>query len=676
MSPVIIPIVLVAGAGAAIVGAGAPQRVRVPAAAVLTAATCGASLLGALWVLRTGHRLVWSSSQILPLGGVRFALDPFGAMFVLVSAVVALPATVYWTGYRGHGLDSRTASVLMALFVTALLVVPMASSVTTFLFFWELMALTSLGLVLVDHRHRAEARSAAQWYGLMTHAGAATILLALVILAAHSGGQRFGDLRAHAELLSPALRGTVFVLALVGFASKAGAVPLHVWLPKAHPEAPSPASALMSGAMVNLGIYGIVLVGDRLLGGGPAWWWLTVLALGVLSALFGAVQAATSTDVKRMLAFSTADNMGLVLIGVGASGLASSGGHHLLGALTMVATLLLVVNHAGFKGSLFLAAGSIQAATGTRDLDRLGGLVHRMPATAAMFVVGGLAMAAMVPLNGFVGEWLLFQSLLHALPSSSSAVIVAIPIAVAALALTGGLTAAAVVKAIGVGLLGRPRSDGAARAAEVGPAMRLGTGLLAALCVVLGVAPVVVIPALERAVATVVPGTPVHLLGAGLDLEVTHLTGAIAPLWMALAVIAAIGGVLTVRRLLRRRQAHRAPWPNLRTAANWGCGRQVQTPRMQYTATSFAEPLQRVFDDVLRPDRDVEVSHSAESRWFVEKVAYRSTIDDAVERLVYRPVLAGVEWWGRQARRVPNGSVHRYLAFGLVALIVILVVVA
>jgi formate hydrogenlyase subunit 3/multisubunit Na+/H+ antiporter MnhD subunit len=423
----------------------------------------------------------------------------------------------------------------------------------------------------------------------------------------------------------------------------------------------------MSGAMVNLGIYGIVRVADGLLGGGPSWWWLTIAALGIVSALFGALHAVTSTDLKRLLAYSTADNMGLVLIGVGASGLFAASRHPALASLAMVAALFLLVNHAAFKGCLFLSAGSVQVATGTRDLDRLGGLLRRMPVSGSIFVVGALAISALPPLNGFVGEWLLFQGLLHGLPGSSVAVDVAVPAAVTALALTGGLTAAAFVKAIGIGFLGRPRSPEAAHATEVPRTMQLGAGFLAAGCVVLGVAPMVVIPALSRAAAVLSPGVGRPLRG-GVQLELTSEHGVVAPVVLALLLALGVGVVVSGRRLLRR-------YVEVRRAEVWGCGRQLQTPRMQYTATSFAEPLQRVFDDVLRPDRDLVVSHKVESRYFVDSIAYRTATDDAVERNVYRPVIAGVSWWGRHARLLQNGSVHRYLAFGLVTLVVILLVI-
>ncbi len=671
MSNLSLVITATAGCAAAIAGGSLPPKARVSAAVALTWVASAGALVGAVTVLHTGRPLVLSSSRILPLTGTTLVLEPLGAVFVVVTAVVAVAASLYWLGYASHGLSTRTASATLPVFVTSMLLVPASGSVATFLWLWEMMALSSLVLVLVDQREREEARSAAGWYAVMTHVGAAAILFALVMISAHAGGQTFAAIRAHAGHLPGAVRNVAFVLALVGFSSKAGAVPFHVWLPKAHPEAPSPVSALMSGAMVNLGIYGIVLVGDELLGGGPVWWWLTVLALGVVSALFGALQAATSTDLKRLLAYSTADNMGLVLIAVGASGLFASTGHPVIAAIALVSALLLVVNHAAFKGSLFLSAGSVQVATGTRDLDRLGGLMRSMPVTGAVFVVGGLAIAALPPLNGFVGEWLLFQSLLHGLPTSSTAVAVAVPVGVGALALTGGLTAAAFVKAIGVGFLGRPRSEGAATAHEVPHTMQFGAGLLAAACVVLGVGPTVVVPALDRAAVEVVPGAPAHSVLASADVRLSGLQGMLDPALLAAGLAVAIVAVLGFRRLAQCRFRPRLP---VRSIEPWGCGRELQTARMQYTATSFAEPLQQVFDDVLRPDRDLNVSHLAESRYYTEKIAYRTSIGDVIEHDVYRPVIRGVHLWGHLGRGLQNGSVHRYLAYGLVALVVIMLV--
>jgi formate hydrogenlyase subunit 3/multisubunit Na+/H+ antiporter MnhD subunit len=664
-------ITALAGLAAAIAGATLPARSRVAVAVLLTWVSSSAALVAAVSVLRSGHDIVIHTAAILPLTGVSLTLTPLGAVFVLTIVVVAMASTLYWLGYASHGLSTRSASCALPLFVTSMILVPFAASVATFLVLWELMALTSLVLVLTDQSRREVARSAGQWYSVMTHVGASAILLAFVLLSAHAGGQTFAQIEQHAHHLSGALRGTIFVLALLGFASKAGAVPLHVWLPKAHAEAPGPASALMSGAMVNLGIYGIVLVGNVLLGGGPLWWWLLVSALGVLSALYGALYAATTSDLKRLLAYSTADNMGLVLIALGASGMFAASGSRTTAAIAMVAALLLMFNHSLFKGALFLAAGAVQMVTGTRELDRLGGLLKRMPVTGVVFLIGALSVAALPPLNGFVGEWLLLQSLLHALPSANTTVVITVAVAVAALALTGGLTVAAFVKAMGIGFLGRPRSDEASNAHEVPATMQLGAGLLALSCLALGLVPMLILPSLElgaRSAQRVGVSPPVH---GWISLHLFGLHGILAPSLLAGGLLAALVATVLVRRASHRR-SH--PWPALAPVEPWGSGRRTQTVRMQYTSTSFAEPLQRVFDDVIRPARDLDVSPAAESHYYVERIAYSTSNDDVIERVFYQPLIAAVRRWGRFARKLQNGSVHRYLAYGFLALVIVLVV--
>jgi len=655
------------GAAGALAGAVLPARSRVPAAALLTAGGCIVAFAAAARVLASGDTITVRSAQILPLTGVTLSLDPLGAVFVITTAVVATAVSCYAVGYAARGGQSRTATALLPLFITSLLLVPAAASIATFMAAWELMALSSLLLLLTGHRRR-EARDAAQWYAIMTHAGAAAILLAFVLIGAHAGGQTFAAIRVHAGGVPPAVRSLAFVLALAGFASKAGAVPLHVWLPRAHPEAPSPVSALMSGAMVNLGIYGIVRTGDDLLGGGELWWWLAVTGLGVASALFGGLHAAASADLKRLLAYSTVDNMGLVLIGVGASGALAVRGYRVLAALAMIAALFQLVNHSAFKGCLFLAAGSVQRVAGTRDLDSLGGLLRRLPVTATLFGIGALSICALPPFSGFASEWLLLQGFLGGFSAHSAATATALLAGVAALALTGGLTAAAFVKAFGIGFLGQPRTPAAAAAHEAAPAMAAGTALLAAPCLVLGVIPGAVMPPLARAARTALGGTPPGPLRAGTGLAIAGSTDVIQPALLAAALLAGLVLAWALARLRSRARARRAE--------AWGCGRELQTARMQYTATSFAEPLQRVFDDVLRPDRDLDVSHLAESRYFEQAITYRSRTDDAVERGLYQPLTVLAVRWGEVARRIQNGSVHRYLAYGFAALVVLLVVLA
>jgi hydrogenase-4 component B len=530
------------------------------------------------------------------------------------------------------------------------------------------MALSSLVLVLAEHHHNVEARSAAQWYAAMTHLSLLAIVLALVVLAHQAGGDSFTAVRAGAGDLSPATASVVFLLSLVGFGAKAGVVPLHVWLPRAHPEAPSHVSAMMSGAMVALGVYGLVRVGWDLLGGGPTWWGAVVLAIGLASAMFGILHALLSSDLKRLLAYSTTENMGLVFIGVGAAGMFASSGNRSLASVALAASMLLVINHAAFKGLLFLGAGSILSATGTRDLDRLGGLARRMPVTAATFAIGSLAIAALPPLNGFVSEWLLLQSLVHSLPSNAAVVAVAMPVAVAVVALTGGLAAATFVKAFGTTFLAMPRSVEAGQAHESPRTMQVGLVALSGVCVALALAPTALTSPLRRvsaAVGGLADGAPIRT--NGVYLQLSGIQAGLSPLLLATGLAVLMIAVLAV---VRRGRLHRT----VRDIPAWGCGRTVQTARMEYTATSFAEPLQRVFDDVLHPEIDIDVDHHVESRHYVQAIRYRMKIRDGFEHRLYLPLLAVARRWGDGARRIQNGSIHRYLAYSLITLITVLVV--
>lgn len=645
-----------------------PARAR-PLVAGLGTACAGAAGVASGVAALLGERWALWLPDLLPLAGVRLLLDPLGGVFVAVTGAVTVCAAVYGIGYarpaHGHALDNRVVQAALPLFAGSMLLVPAAAGVSTFLLAWELMALTSLVLVVAEHKSRAEVASAGVWYAVMTHLGFAVVLAGLALFAAGAGGESFEQLRA-AEL-SPAVRNVVFLATLAGFAAKAGIVPLHVWLPRAHPEAPSHVSALMSAAMVNMGVYGIVRVGLDLLGGGPQWWWLVVLGLGAVSALYGILQAVVSADLKRLLGYSTTENMGLVLVGVGSAGFFAASGTPLLAGLALTAALLHVVNHAGFKTLLFLGAGSVLRATGTRDLDALGGLRTRMPYTTVLFAIGALCASALPPGNAFVSEWLLLQSLIHALPSSGVVGTVTMPLAVGVVALSAGLAVATFVKAFGIGFLARARSPQAERAVESPAPMLAGMGVAAACCALLALVPALVLPALTASVATVLPG--VRPVSGLVTLRLTGVLGAISPLLIAVALVAAVVSVLAVLRLVATRRARRA-------ARLWDCGAGPMSPRMEYTATSFAEPLQRVFDNVLAPESDVDVTPMKESAYLVERVEFHARVPDRVERRLYDPVLAAFAGLGRLATGLATGSVHRYLAYGFYALIGVLIVLA
>jgi formate hydrogenlyase subunit 3/multisubunit Na+/H+ antiporter MnhD subunit len=654
-------------AGVGVLAAGlVPRRARPMVVGIATAGVGVAALVAGVAALG-GQVFAVRLPGLIPLAGGQVAVDPLGGWFIAVTGGVVAVAAIYGIGYAGdgHGPSGRGVQAALPPFAAALVLVPAAASVSTFLVLWELMALTSLVLVLAEHRQRRAVAEAGWWYAVLTHLGFVAILLGLMVYAAHAGGDAFADLRA--AHLSPTVRGVVFLLVFIGFGSKAGLVPLHVWLPRAHAEAPSPTSAMLSAAMVNLGGYGLVRVGFDLLGGGPRWWWLIVLVLGAVSALYGILQATVATDLKRLLAYSTVENMGLVFLGLGAAGIFHTSGAPTLAALALVAALLHVLNHAGFKALLFAAAGSVLRATGSRDLDALGGLRARMPATTALFAIGALGACALPPGNGFVSEWLLLQSLVHALPAGGVVTAVAMPLAVAVVALTAGLAVATFVKALGVGFFARPRSDAAAAAVESPPAMLAVMGVLAAACIGLTLAPTVLGAALSRVVSAATR-TPADPVGGGVSVRLAGIASTMSPLLITIALVVAVAGTVALVRLATWRVTRR------RAVALWDCGAGPPTPRMQYTATSFAEPLQRVFDDVLAPDTDVDITPHAESAYLVARVAYQQRVPDRVEHALYTPVIAAARRLGRLGPVLANGSVHRYLAYGFVGVTGLLLV--
>ncbi|MEV6336590.1 proton-conducting transporter membrane subunit [Nocardia vinacea] len=614
----------------------------------------GIGLFGAPGPVRVG----W----LLPLSGVYFDPDPVGGFFMALTGAVAIPVGVYAVGYAQREHLGRVTLWVLPVFVAAMGLVPAAGAVTTFLLLWELMAIASLVLVLAEHR-RAPVRAAGVFYAVMTQLGFAAILLGLLTAAAAAGADRFSEFSG----LPDTTRPIVFVLTVAGFGSKAGLVPLHAWLPRAHPEAPSPVSALMSAAMVNLGIYGIVRFDILLFGPAPSWWGLALLIVGGVTAVYGVLQASVATDLKRLLAFSTTENMGLIVLALGAAVLLVDAGARSAATVATAAALLHLLAHAVFKCLGFLAAGSVLAATGLRDLDRLGGLARRMPVTTAVFGIAALG-ASGLPLGaGFVSEWLIVQSLIHAGTQRDSVVALAAPLAVGAVALTAGLGVATMVKAFGVGFLARPRSQAAAEAREAPVSMRAAMVIAAGGCVVLGVAPLVAGPVLGRVLVELPVSREVRFdLAATVHLP--GLSGSIAPGVIAVALVVAVAVALA---LTRWRVARR---PVTKTLPLWACGADQPNVRMQYTATSFAEPMQRVFDDVLRPDTDIEITHLAESRYLVDKVAYRARITDTIEQRLYRPVTRAIRIAALVVARGHTGSVHLYLAYGAVGVLIAVLV--
>jgi len=648
---------------AVVAGAAAPIRWRSLLAGLLSAAVgIAGAVTGALVLAGRDGRVDLPTT--LPLGDLGFDPTPLGGFFMVVAGAVGAVAAVFAIGYAEGPASSRTAWVALPVFLAAMQLVPAAADAVSFLLMWELMALASTALVLTEHVGRPEVRQAALWYAGLTQLSFALVLIGFAVLAAEAGGVGFDRMASVDPGSVPA--SLVFLLLAAGFATKAGIVPMHVWLPRAHPAAPSHVSSVMSAAMVKMGVYGVLLVSLRLLPDGPGWWGLLLLAFGALSAVYGILQASVTSDLKRLLAYSTTENVGLMFLALGTGLLLRSVGVRGPADAAVAACLLLVASHAAFKSTLFLAAGSVLHATGERDLDRLGGLGPRMPVTAVAFGVGALGAAALPVTAGFMAEWALLQALIHGARPEDRVVAVAMPVAVAVVALTAGLALLTFVKAYGIAFLARPRSPGATVAHEGGVATMQPAMLVSAAAVLaLGLVPGAAAGAVARAGGDAGIG---QVGWAGIDLS--GIDAQLDP--VALSVMAAVFAVpvLVVSMVAARRR------PRRRVDLLWGGGGVRVSPRMQYTATSYAEPLARVFDDALRPERDIEVTHTSESRYLVERVEFRQRLDDVVEARAYRPLLRVADRFGVAARRLQNGSIHRYLGYSFVALVGVLVLVA
>ncbi len=615
--------------------------------------------------------------DLFPFARLSLALDALSAFFVLVISIVAVAAAIYGPAYlRAHTPDAgpaRQAAQVFALnvFLGCMVFVCCAGDALSFLLCWEGMTLASYVLVVCDDRDGENAR-AGLLYMVMTHGGTALLLVAFLALTERAGAFDFTALRAAAAGLDGTTRTTLFFLALGGFATKAGVVPLHVWLPRAHPAAPSHVSALMSGVMLKVAIYGILRFGFDLLapvaGPLPASWGWTVLVAGTISAVLGVLYALQQHDLKRLLAFHSVENIGIILIGVGLAMILwrreDAGGA--LATVALTAALLHTVNHAAFKGLLFLGAGSVLCRTHLRNMEELGGLARRMPWTAGLFLLGAIAISALPPLNGFVSEWLTFQALLGGASRFHGPAGLVIVFSAAMLALTGGLAATCFAKAFGVTFLGRPRTPHAERATEAPTSMLAGMMWLAALCVGLGVAPGYAVRLLDAPTAGLLhgPGASAVVTAYGpLVLSTAPTPGGTLATAISMTMVAALLiGLAAIAWVLRRGLRRSPPRP----APTWTCGMRP-TARFDYTATAFAKPLRLVFAALYRPRRAV-IREPAGTVYVLARIHYAGEVVDLSETQIYHRVQRGITVLSRTIRLRSTGRIHGYIGFVLGAL--------
>jgi len=600
-------------------------------------------------------------TRILPLGlpdlPMHVRLDPLAAVFLALIGLPASGVSLYAAGYfrPGEGTAPGLQCLQYHVFLASMAMVVLADDAFAFMVAWETMALSSYFLVTTQHRV-PEIRSAGFLYLLLAHIGAVGLLLCFGVLQGGSWHFTFDAMRA-AEL-SPVWASVAFGLALFGFGAKAGLVPLHVWLPEAHPAAPSPVSALMSGVMLKTAVYGFVRVSFDLLPHTQWAWGAIVLALGAFSGLFGAVFAAVQTDMKRLLAYSSIENVGIIFSGLGLALLYRGMGMDTLAALALAAALYHALNHAQFKSLLFLATGSVLHATGQRNLGKLGGLIRRMPWVAGLALVGTLAMAGLPPLNGFVSEWLLLQSYLFTPTLPHALVNMLVPLGMAAFALTVALAAYVLVKFYGVIFLGQSREATLTHAHDAGALERAGLVWLAAMCILLGLFPVAVLGALDRVNQSLL-GTTLgnHATTWWSVVPVAAERASYSPLAFGLGIALCVTLIyLLVRRLYHGRTRRSAPWD---------CGFPAQTPRMQDTAEGFGQPIRHIFGPFFRIHRQLPTPADTAPRYALD-------LADRWWGWLYVPIAQAVETVARWIGVLQQGRISLYLIYSFATLLILL----
>lgn len=637
----------------------------------------GLALLGSLLalavslgVLFSGQGIAFILPSLFPGFLYEFRLDALSAFFLGIISLVASVASLYGFSYQKHFYGKYRLGVFgffYNAFIGSLMLVTLANQALFFLLVWEVMSLASYFLVVFEHR-KAENIKAGFLYLLMTHFGTAFIVLAFFLAYQATGSFSFDTWRAGAGAIAPLMQGIIFFAVLVGFGTKAGMIPLHIWLPEAHPAAPSHVSALMSGVMIKTAIFMFIRFFFDFFPVAQIEWGLAFLMFGGISSILGVLYALSENDLKRLLAYSSVENIGIILLGFGAALTFFSLGFQNFALFALAAALYHTLNHAIFKSLLFLAAGSVVSATGTRNMEEYGGLIKVLPFTSFFFLIGSLAISAFPPFNGFASEWLTFQALFVGIGSVSIIVKSVFIFATASLVFTGGLAAACFVKAFGVTFLARPRSEETTRKHESAWPMLLSMGTLALLTLVLGIFSTYVIAALVGLVASIGLIQPLTLAFPFMEFidarsefaDVLSLD--VAAIALFTIFILATGLVIF---FTRSRKVSIAP--------TWDCGTPLG-PRMEITATSFSRSLMTIFRGILRSTRQTDTEYRDENtRYFIKSQEVKTVFHNPYQKMLYRPMSIALTFVASRARRIQGGNINVYLLYVFVTLIVLLV---
>ncbi|MDG6994871.1 MAG: hydrogenase 4 subunit B [Nitrososphaerota archaeon] len=610
-------------------------------------------------------------------GGFDFLLDGTAAFFVLIIGLISSAASIYSIGYTSEYLGKRNLSAmgfLFNIFILSMILVVLSNNAFAFLVFWELMSLVSFFLVIYEHEKESTIRSGMR-YLIMTHLGTAFILASFLTLYFYTGSLNFDSFRHLPSSIPVDVKGIVFVLGFIGFGTKAGIVPLHTWLPRAHPAAPSNVSALMSGVMIKTAIYGLVRIVFDFSGLQPAvgfaWWGIVILSSGIISSIVGVLYAVVEHDMKRALAFHSIENIGIILTGLGLSVIFYSYDLVSLSFLALAASMYHTLNHAIFKSLLFMGAGSVLFSTHTRNVERMGGLIKKMPWTALFFLIGAISIAGLPPLNGFISEWLTMQALLASYQVPSAPLQLGIAFGGLVFALTVGLAAATFVKLFGISFLSKSRSKDAEYAKEVPTTMLVGKALLACCCAALGLLPFFGLNLIASAFnfpSSLRIVSPLTSVSTGMFANINSQSSAILSMPMAAMLLCSFAvaayGFSVALGGKPRRTAYET----------WDCGFGGLTERMEYTATSLSQPIRTVFKWFFKPQNTIQKeTYPASGKYLRQSFSVKSTTRDLFEEWLYLPVVGACIWTLDKVRRMQTGKINTYILYIMIILVLLLI---
>lgn len=611
------------------------------------------------------------SSSVFPPLSFSFHIDPLSVFFIFVISLIALFCSIYGVGYIRHYYKKYSIGALgffYHAFIAGLFMVVTASNGVFFLIAWEIMSFASYFLVVYDWHDQDNVR-AGFLYLIMTYIGTAFIILAFLLLYQYVGSFDFAAIKLASPAIPFYIKNSVFILALIGFGTKAGIIPFHIWLPAAHPAAPSHVSALMSGVMIKTGIYMMIRIFFDMFQTVPLWWGIVVLVIGLTSSLLGVLYALTEHDIKRLLAYHSIENIGIILLGLGAALIFASSGKPALALFALGAALFHTLNHATFKSLLFLSAGSVINQTHTRNIEEYGGLIRYMPLTAMFFLIGSMAISALPPFNGFFSEWMIFQSLLQGMMTADILVKSIFILATGSLAITGGLALACFVKAFGVTFLARPRSEEVAHAKESSFALLVGMSALALLCLLFGIFSAYLGSAFikigsgfaifSEELEAVLPSSKFSLMAPNAFGSVSAF--AIFSIFVSAILII----IFLIRFVINRKQ-------KIEIGATWDCGTDL-TPRMEITATGFSRSIIRIFSGILRPTYQHEIKyHDSEMRFLAKSRKVHMGLRDVYRTYLYQPLNVATIAVSRRINKIQSGSLNMYVLYILIAVVIAL----